>query len=424
MPIIHVTGSTSRDERIDALAAGSDEFVGKPFDIEELLTRVRSLLRTRRLTSHLVSAEAVMIALARTVEARDLYTERHLYRVANRAVSVATRLGVVGPAIETVRLGGLLHDLGKIGVPDRVLLKPGTADARGVRATSSAHPAIGRGDRAPAGAVLGARSRSCSTTTSGSMATATRPACAGRRFRSRRGSCRSRTRSTRSPSDRPYRLGQSPEVALQVLRDGRGTQWDPDVVDAFTDVYAGDEAADPAATGAAGGLTASARAPVAGTARRARRTGRAATNAARGPAAPSSTPADDVHQRPADQRARPVRREAVATLLMPMNRPAEALRDDVGHQRPVDGQERAGARGDQDDPDLRERGRPGRARSAPTRPRPARRPRRSRGLRPDPVGQARGRPRAEQRSRPRRGRCVAGTQNARSSGPMNSERSR
>ena len=124
MPIIHVTGSTSRDERLDALAAGSDDFVGKPFDIEELLTRVRSLLRTRRLTNHLVSAEAVMIALARTVEAPDLYTERHLHRVANRAVSVATRLGMMGPAIETVRLGGLLHDLGKIGVPDRVLLKP------------------------------------------------------------------------------------------------------------------------------------------------------------------------------------------------------------------------------------------------------------------------------------------------------------
>ena len=47
-----------------------------------------------------------MIALARTVEARDLYTERHLHRVANRAVAVATRLGVIGPAIETVRLGG------------------------------------------------------------------------------------------------------------------------------------------------------------------------------------------------------------------------------------------------------------------------------------------------------------------------------
>src|SRR4051794_37889887 len=94
LPVIHVTGSVSREERLAALRAGSDEFVAKPFDVEELLTRVRSLLRTRHLTAQLVSAEAVMIALARTVEARDMYTERHLFRVAERAVRVAHVLGV------------------------------------------------------------------------------------------------------------------------------------------------------------------------------------------------------------------------------------------------------------------------------------------------------------------------------------------
>ena len=250
MPIIHVTGSTSRDERLDALAAGSDDFVGKPFDIEELLTRVRSLLRTRRLTSHLVSAEAVMIALARTVEARDLYTERHLYRVANRAVSVATRLGVVGPAIESVRLGGLLHDLGKIGVPDRVLLKPGPL-TREEFEYIRAHPAIGAEIVRP----LGPYSSPETVVLHHHERLDGRGYPAGLRGTEIPLAARIVAVSDAFDAittDRPYRLGRSPELALQVLRDGRGAQWDPDVVDAFTDVYAGDEAAS-AATGAEGG---------------------------------------------------------------------------------------------------------------------------------------------------------------------------
>ena len=56
---------TQRDQRLRALDAGSDEFVAKPFDLEELLIRVRSLLRTKRLTDHLVSDEAVLVALSR-----------------------------------------------------------------------------------------------------------------------------------------------------------------------------------------------------------------------------------------------------------------------------------------------------------------------------------------------------------------------
>ena len=60
-----------------------------------------------------------MIALAKTVEARDLYTERHLFRVAEGAVARGHAMGLPPERIEVVRLGGLLHDLGKIGVPDR-----------------------------------------------------------------------------------------------------------------------------------------------------------------------------------------------------------------------------------------------------------------------------------------------------------------
>jgi putative two-component system response regulator len=235
VPVIHVTGSIGREDRLAALRAGSDEFVAKPYDVEELLTRVRSLLRTRRLTAQLVSAEDVMIALARTVEARDLYTERHLFRVAERAVRVAQALHVTVHQLETVRLGGLLHDLGKIAVPDAILLKPGTL-TREEFEQIKVHPSIGaeivkpldpfsapepvvlhhherldgrgypeglRGTEIPLGARIVAVSDAFDAIT----------------------------------SDRPYRGGEPPDVALQILRDGRGTQWDPDVVDAFTSSY-------------------------------------------------------------------------------------------------------------------------------------------------------------------------------------------
>jgi putative two-component system response regulator len=237
MPVIHVTGSTSREERLAALAAGSDDFVGKPFDIEELLTRVRSLLRTRRLTAHLVSAEAVMVALAKTVEARDLYTERHLHRVAERAVGVARALGVTVDRTETVRLGGLLHDLGKIAVPDRVLLKRGTL-TREEFELIKIHPTIGAeivrplaSFSAPEPVVLHHHEHFDGSGYPVGLKGQAIPI--GARIVAVADAFDAIT------TDRPYRMGLTVEVGLQMLEDGRGSQWDPDVVDAFITLYAG-----------------------------------------------------------------------------------------------------------------------------------------------------------------------------------------
>lgn len=234
MPIIHITGSTSRDERLEALAAGSDDFVGKPFDIEELLTRVRSLLRTRRLTVHLVSAEAVMVALARTVEARDLYTERHLFRVADRALRTARALGLGAAMLETVRLGGLLHDLGKVAVPDSVLLKPGPLTREEFEHIRR-HPATGAEIVRPLGpfsapepVVLHHHERLDGSGYPDGLRGSAIPLAA--RIVSVSDAFDAIT------SDRPYRRGRDAQTALQVLRDGRGSQWDPEIVDAFTQV--------------------------------------------------------------------------------------------------------------------------------------------------------------------------------------------
>jgi putative two-component system response regulator len=243
-PVIHVTGNTVRSERLRAIEAGSDEFVGKPFDIDELLIRVRSLLRTKRLTDHLISSEAVVYALAKTVEARDLYTERHLRRVADRAVKVALRLGIEEPEVETVRLGGLLHDLGKIAVPDRILLKPGPLDRTEFTLVRT-HPEAGaeivrplRSFETPEPVVLHHHERFDGTGYPYGLRGAAIPLAA--RIVSVADAFDAMT------TDRPYRKGCRAEVAFQRLEDGRGEQWDPDVVDAFLAAF-GDTQPDEAA---------------------------------------------------------------------------------------------------------------------------------------------------------------------------------
>lgn len=236
-PVIHITGQIDRDERLRALEAGSDEFVSKPFDVEELLIRVRSLLRTKRLTDHLVSDEAVLVALSRTVEARDHYTEKHLYRVADRSVVVARRMGMTEREIESVRLGGLLHDLGKIAVPDRVLHKPSALD-RAEYALVKRHPEAGaeivrplRAFNGPELTVLHHHERFDGTGYPYGLRGEEIPLAA--RIVAVADSFDAMT------TDRPYRAALRVDEALQRLDDGRGEQWDPLVVDIFVAQYVG-----------------------------------------------------------------------------------------------------------------------------------------------------------------------------------------
>lgn len=124
VPVVFLTGHGSRRARLEGLEAGATDFLNKPCDLVELEVRVRNLVNFRRLTTELDSAEQMVFSIARVVEARDQDTGDHCERLAQLGVGLGRRLGLDGESITALRRGGYLHDLGKIGIPDQVLLKP------------------------------------------------------------------------------------------------------------------------------------------------------------------------------------------------------------------------------------------------------------------------------------------------------------
>src|SRR5205823_3481830 len=90
----------------------------------ELRARVRSLLRLKRYTDDLDTAEAVIVSLALTIEARDASTEGHCQRLAAYATALGAALGLNDDDLAALERGGFLHDIGKVGIPDGILLKP------------------------------------------------------------------------------------------------------------------------------------------------------------------------------------------------------------------------------------------------------------------------------------------------------------
>lgn len=129
IPVVLLTALTSIEDRVRGIEAGGDDFLTKPFVIAELEARVRSLTRLKRYTDELDSAESVILSLALTIEARDPYTRGHCERLAAYATALGARLGLDDDQRVALYRGGFLHDVGKVGIPDAVLLKRGPLDA-------------------------------------------------------------------------------------------------------------------------------------------------------------------------------------------------------------------------------------------------------------------------------------------------------
>jgi putative two-component system response regulator len=116
------------ESQIDALSAGADDFLPQPVHADLARTRIRALLRQKAATDRLEQAEVILFSLAKAVEHRDRTTAGHCDRLGLVALALGLAVELGKEDLEALYRGGYLHDIGKIGIPDRMLNKPGPLD--------------------------------------------------------------------------------------------------------------------------------------------------------------------------------------------------------------------------------------------------------------------------------------------------------
>jgi len=252
VPILVLSGDLSSESRKRALAGGAKDFVSKPFDRDEVLLRIRNLLDARMLhkrvqrqnqdlertvrerTNELHKAhEETLVRLARAAEYRDDDTGEHTRRVGEIAGDLAVRLALPAQDADLIRRAAPLHDVGKIGIPDAILLKPGKLTPEEFD-TIKTHTTIGgkilQGSRTPLlqlaeTIALCHHERWDGRGYPAGLAGASIPLCA-------------RVTAVADVFDaltheRPYKRAWSVEEALEEIKKQRERQFDPDVVDAM-----------------------------------------------------------------------------------------------------------------------------------------------------------------------------------------------
>ncbi len=234
IPIVMITANHSQEEKLKAIEAGADDFLNKPINLPELRVRLRSLLRMKHLNDMLDSNETVIAAMANAIEAKDRYTEGHNERVAAFAVALARAAGLSQREQELVRMAGILHDVGKIGVPDQVLNKPGVLSEEEFRCIHE-HPVHGgrileplQSLREVREVVLYHHERFDGRGYPEGLAGEGIPLYA--RIVAIADSYDAMT------SDRPYRAGLTREEALNELLAKAGEMWDPELVTIFVEL--------------------------------------------------------------------------------------------------------------------------------------------------------------------------------------------
>jgi putative two-component system response regulator len=124
IPVILVTSLSNKSDQLEGIKAGADDFLSRPVDRLELMARVRSLLKLKYRTDELERAESVLFTLARSIEGKDPYTHGHCERLSDYSARLGEHLGLSDEQIVALRRAGIVHDVGKIAVPDSILLKP------------------------------------------------------------------------------------------------------------------------------------------------------------------------------------------------------------------------------------------------------------------------------------------------------------
>ena len=246
IPIIFLTADSAPETEVQCLSDGADDFISKPFvpqvmqsrvdriiELTELRNDLETRLKEKKREVELITLNSIM-AIADTIEAKDKYTSGHSIRVAHCSVAIATHLDMKPEFIKNLHFMGLLHDIGKIGVPDIILNKPSRLNDDEFEVIKT-HPSIGyeilknittipnvqygalyhheryngtgyptgiKGDEIPYEARIIAVADAYDAMT----------------------------------SNRAYRTALSNEDVINELKRGRGTQFDPEILDAFLDM--------------------------------------------------------------------------------------------------------------------------------------------------------------------------------------------
>jgi len=231
IPVLLVTPVQETEHEVKGFEAGVDDFLYRPINSVELVARVRSLVRTKRLNDRLVTIESTITALAIAIEAKDPYTEGHVDRVASYAVVLGKEMGLTPSELRLLREGAVLHDVGKIGVRESVLLKPGPFNEDELNQVK-AHPILGekicrplQQDRLILQVIRHHHERYDGSGYPDGLRGENIPLAA--RIMAVVDAYDALT------SDRPYRARLSRDEALQILKDEAGKQFDPRIARAF-----------------------------------------------------------------------------------------------------------------------------------------------------------------------------------------------
>jgi putative two-component system response regulator len=240
LPIIPVTGSADERNLQQALDRGAAGFITKPFKAEEIRNKVGTAIDRHQLAEvelrERLLAPTVASVLANAIEVHDAAMEGHTERLAGLALELGRRCGLSPSQLEALELGAVLHDVGKIGISDRILMKPGPLTAE-ERSAMEAHTVIGDRLLAPVALLDQVRpivrhhhERWDGTGYPDRLSGEQIPLLA--RIVSVADSVEAMS------GTRPYRSPLGREEVIQELERGRGSQWDPALVDIALDLIA------------------------------------------------------------------------------------------------------------------------------------------------------------------------------------------
>jgi len=217
-----------------SLKEGAQDYMSKPFDPRDTIVNIRMIVEKHKLKVDNIQLLETIKALALALDARDHYTHGHSQQVTDYALAIAERMNLQEEEIEIIRDAGLLHDIGKIGISDAILLKPGKLTEEEYNKIKE-HPGIGKKILAPVSSLSNKipliyhhHERYDGNGYPERLKAEAIPI--GARILAVADTYQAMT------SDRPYRKALSKQVAVDELNRNKGTQFDPKIVEVFMEV--------------------------------------------------------------------------------------------------------------------------------------------------------------------------------------------